>query len=1164
MTLLFYCKKYIELKGKVMHIIYSRSINIFTVLILIFGLFSTGVVANDTVNYSISDTVYLEGNGLVNVDVNNYLNAFQLLNSEISSIESISETSFDCNHSIEVIQIRLLNGVDTLFGELNTTVLDTISPWLNLNDNTTLYLNEDGLIDDLWPSINNGSKDNCSYEVSLNPSELNCQTLGLQQVTVTMIDPSGNEVLDSVSVNIVDNISPTIVLNEVVAYLDDLGEATISINDLEGGSYDNCDNDFNLTLSDSVFTYADVGVNTVIYSISNSLGESVSINASIEVRDTVAPFINSQDLTLYLDNDGELVVTASMFNNGTTDNSLIYTLDISDAFFTCNDLGVNNLDLVATDNYNNTSVASVQLTVKDHFDPVAITEDIILVLDESGQATLDPDEFDNGSYDNCSITKTVSEKDFDCSDIGSHAVFLNVTDISGNFNTAIGNVTIVDNTAPVAITQVYELELDIDGLGTISAMDLDNGSYDNCSTIDDYTISQTNFDCTDLGSQSIIFGVSDIYGNLSTVLTTVNTIDLLPPTINLQDFTAELDSNGNYFLNEDDINVGTIDNCSDDLIFTYSDTVLTASDLGENTITVYVSDESGNSASQDIIITVEDHLIPQLNISIPDQLAYSESSFCGAFVTFPSPSFEDNSGEFTVTYSHVNGTFFGLGNSMVYYTATDGSGNSTVDSFEVSVLDITPPVVINPITNYTYNGEGVVVWDVDQMVFSDNCSDNYTITLSHHSLDTFEIGTTVVSGTVADEYGNITTFVFDIVVEDIVNPIIVSMPEDIQIYLAESDGCEVLVEYEEVIASDNHSSTEITYSFESGNSLEVGQHTVTVEVNDESGNVISSDFSIEIIDTVSPVFTYIPDDIFVGLCDNNVTYQDPVVQDNCTIASLLRTSGLASGSIFPEGIHQIVYLATDIYGNSSEINFEINIHQIDPPNVHSVKIGCTEFEPFNLTDEDENIMFFGQGIESNKFNPEIVESGIYTISWRWEDYLGCETNGTMEVIINDTPPQPEIFQPNMFQLSVHNAYNDYQWYKNGEIIEGATYKDLEIFDGGNYEVIVGNESNCTSQSQVYNIGGGIFPSLNIDDLKEHEVAIYPNPTQDFIIITSKEMITQNSFELYNVIGQKHIVSQIQFINPNQAKIELGHFEPGVYEILLHTTSGLRTKKIIIN
>ena len=1144
--------------------IYSKSANIYIFIILIFGCISPKVFATEFQIYTISDTLYLDANGQVDVNLNNYLNAFQSLNTDIVSIESDDVIDLNCVNTSESIDVSLVSTSETLDGILTLTVLDTIAPEIHLLNHTTLYLNADGEASVVWENLNDNSSDNCSYVVETQPEVFTCDFTGVQRVLVTLTDLFGNETQDSVNLTVIDNISPVIVLNEITAYLDENGYATVSVQDIDGGSYDNCNSNFTYTLSDSVFSYANLGMNSVSFGISNSQGETATVNTTIEVKDTLPPVIQSQDLTLYLNNDGELIVTASMFNNGTTDNSLIYSLSINDAFFTCNDIGFNNLILTATDNHNNASSVPVVLEVKDHIDPVAITEDVVLALDAFGQATLTPDLVDNGSYDNCSISKTVSNSDFNCTDIGTHTVFLNVTDASGNFNTAVSQVTIVDNIPPVAITQTYSLELNSTGEAILEAENLDNGSYDNCSDIDEFTVSQTNFNCDHLGQNTVVFSVSDIYGNTSTIHTSVNVIDHTPPTVVLQDIVANLDSNGHYVLNALDIDAGSVDNCSDTLIYTYSDSLLTSIDLGDNIIDVYITDEHGNTSTDAVVITVEDHMDPKLNHSIPDQIAYSESNFCGAFVFYPTPDFEDNSGDFNVTYSHVNGSFFGLGNTTVLYTATDGSGNFTTDSFTVAVLDNTPPVIINAINNYTYTEEGVVTWDSNQFVFSDNCSDSLTVTLSHHSLDTFPIGTTVVTGVLTDEFNNFTTFTFNIVVEDIVDPVFTQMPDDIQVYLSEDDGCEVAVSYSEAIATDNHSSANITYSLASGSMLQVGNHQVNVTATDASGNSTVETFTISVIDTVPPIFVDVPATIYAGLCDNNISYQEPVAEDNCTIASIYRISGLASGSIFPTGIHQIVYRATDIYGNVTDVSFEINIQYIEPPYIPSVRMGCTGFEPFDLVEEVDNILFFGDGVESKQFNPSAVESGIYTVGWLWEDSFGCKTDGTIEVIINETPPEPEIVQPDMFKLSVHNAYNTYQWYKNGVLIEGATYQSLEIFDGGNYEVIVGNESGCTSLSPIYNIGGGTFPSLDIEELQTSGIVVVPNPASEYVIVTTKASIESTSIDLYNLLGQKQRITQTEQLNNNQIKINVSQFNSGVYELVVPTINGKITKKIIIH
>ena len=87
---------------------------------------------------------------------------------------------------------------------------------------------------------------------------------------------------------------------------------------------------------------------------------------------------------------------------------------------------------------------SVKVIVPD-VDPVAVAHATLNVpLDASGAATIDADDIDNGSYDDCIIdSKSIDITSFDCSDEGQTIpVTLTVTDLLGNTSTAICNVTV--------------------------------------------------------------------------------------------------------------------------------------------------------------------------------------------------------------------------------------------------------------------------------------------------------------------------------------------------------------------------------------------------------------------------------------------------------------------------------------------------------------------------------------------------------------------------------------------------------------------------------------------------------------------------------------------------------------------------------------------------
>src|SRR5204863_6034114 len=124
-------------------------------------------------------------------------------------------------------------------------------------------------------------------------------------------------------------------------------------------------------------------------------------------------------------------------------------------------------------------------------------------LDANGQATIIPAQIDNGSTDACGIASlSLSQTNFDCTNIGANTVTLTVTDNNGNTSTCTATVSVVDKVAPAAVCKDYTVQLDASGHGTITPDQIDNGSTDACG-IAYMSLRQTNFVCGNFGSYTV-------------------------------------------------------------------------------------------------------------------------------------------------------------------------------------------------------------------------------------------------------------------------------------------------------------------------------------------------------------------------------------------------------------------------------------------------------------------------------------------------------------------------------------------------------------------------------------------------------------------------------------------------------------------------------------
>jgi len=84
--------------------------------------------------------------------------------------------------------------------------------------------------------------------------------------------------------------------------------------------------------------------------------------------------------------------------------------------------------------------------------------------------------------------------------------------------------------------------------------------------------------------------------------------------------------------------------------------------------------------------------------------------------------------------------------------------------------------------------------------------------------------------------------------------------------------------------------------------------------------------------------------------------------------------------------------------------------------------------------------------------------------------------------------------------------------------------------------------------------------LSVASVKPNEVAIiaYPNPTKDFINISSSSIIKE--IQVYNTLGQEVYSSKA---NNKQKQINVSKFAKGNYIAKIQTDNGDVTKKFIV-
>ncbi len=116
--------------------------------------------------------------------------------------------------------------------------------------------------------------------------------------------------------------------------------------------------------------------------------------------------------------------------------------------------------------------------------------------------------------------------------------------------------------------------------------------------------------------------------------------------------------------------------------------------------------------------------------------------------------------------------------------------------------------------------------------------------------------------------------------------------------------------------------------FMSGAAFGVGKSTVTYATTPSSGTKQNTTFTVSVIDNEPPKLvcpTDITAEVDGGIDRAKVTYPALTVSDNCPNVKNELISGFRNGYLFPKGVTQMKYRATDASGNIKECDFKITV-----------------------------------------------------------------------------------------------------------------------------------------------------------------------------------------------------------------------------------------------
>jgi hypothetical protein len=168
-------------------------------------------------------------------------------------------------------------------------------------------------------------------------------------------------------------------------------------------------------------------------------------------------------------------------------------------------------------------------------------------------------------------------------------------------------------------------------------------------------------------------------------------VDTTDPVAVCQNYTAELDENGDVTIVGEDVDGGSTDN-SGFVTLTVTPNVFDCSDLGTNIVTLTATDPSGNTDTCTATVTVVDTRGPVFDCYQNETVPYDQGQ---SFYTLPDyvgngdVSAADNcTTSLTIAQDPVAGTELTAGTYSISFESTDDEGNNSNCSFELTVVEI--------------------------------------------------------------------------------------------------------------------------------------------------------------------------------------------------------------------------------------------------------------------------------------------------------------------------------------------------------------------------------------------------------------------------------------------------------------------------------------------
>ena len=706
-----------------------------------------------------------------------------------------------------------------------------------------------------------------------------------------------------------------------------------------------------------------VGIDTIKYVATDSSMQSDTCMFMVTVTDNQPPTLDCPASDIVMDNDAGMCSAIVSWTVTYSDNCGIVSVDSSHASGSSFPVGTTTVSYKVKDSVDSTE-CSFDIVVNDVEPPSLICPASDIVMDNDPGVCNAVASWTVTYSDNCGVVSVdSSHASGSAFSVGTTTISYKVKDAVDStecsFNVVVNDVELPSIVCPdnqiVAINAMCEAVL-VDYTGMTMSLS------DNCtdSVTMEMAMVQTPAAGTTISTAvDVELEVQDDAGNSNSCTFKVTPDDQTPPTSScFQDTTVYLDISGVVSIDSSFLDSNSMDNCMG-ITMSLDISTFDCSDIGNNTVTLTVTDVNGNTDDCVTNVIVSDNLPPELVQCQSDTFVIADANCEAVLPDFtPSVLFDDNCTDYDdlkITQIPPPGAVVTM-DTTIAVVALDSVGViSDTCFFLVELRDTTPPSITCPAdivaTTDLDSCNAVVMWSMPTA--TDNCG-VASVSCDPMSGAIFPIGSSTVTCTAVDLSGNMETCEFMVTVNDGQIPFL-ACPPDITVFVPSgvmdtmifdigldslSDNCGVDTSYFNL----TDATTGDGDADASGTSFNVGTTVVTYYAEDEAGNIDSCSFNVIVMESMMLNLTC-PANYTVsadaGECsavlDTDAPSIDPMAAlDVISYVLIDSTTGSGPDSVpdmqaFGVGITTVTYTAVSVTDDTSACSFTVTVTDQEDP-----------------------------------------------------------------------------------------------------------------------------------------------------------------------------------------------------------------------------------------